>query len=171
MSYSVSFYLADIQKLQKIIDEKKLSILDEMSFDENEEDDWENRAYLEKLMTGREPDEEDEPFEYAYALEQIVAHLFGESVLIPEFENLRIGTFEGVLSWILKSGSPIKLPPNDDYPYVGHRLLLEIQKMLNEWDNKKFDEYASKTQTMIEAMFELFRTAVKQKKDIITFYY
>ncbi|MDR1491852.1 MAG: hypothetical protein LBT05_03910 [Planctomycetaceae bacterium] len=171
MSYSVSFYLADIQKLQKILDEKDLSILDEMSFDENEEDDWENRAYLEKLMTGSEPDDEDEPFEYAYSLEQIVAHLFGESVPVPEFEDLRIGKFEGVLSWILKSGSPIKLPPNDDYPYVGHRFLPEIQKMLNDWNDKNFEEYAPKIQTMIKAMFRIFRTAVKQKKDVITFYY
>ncbi|MDR1385380.1 MAG: hypothetical protein LBJ67_16260 [Planctomycetaceae bacterium] len=170
MSYSVSFYLADIQKLQKILDEKNLSILDEMSFDENEEDDWENRAYLEKLMTGQ-PDEEDEPFEYAYALEQIVAHLFGESVPIPEFENLWTGKFEGVLSWILKSGSPIKLPPNNDYPYVGHRFLPEMQKMLNEWNDKKFDEYTPKIQTLVEIMFNLFRTAIKQKKDIMSFYY
>jgi hypothetical protein len=165
MSYTVQFYFAKINKIKKIIGSKDLSILDEIDIDDDD------REYLETLIMGTEQDPESGS-EYGYALEKIVEHLFGESESVPEFEDLHFGEFDDPpLDWIIKSGSPIKLPPNDNFPYIGHRFLVDIQKTLDEWNDDQFDDYESEIQEMIEALLDVFQNAVEQKKDIITFYY
>jgi hypothetical protein len=166
MSYTVSFFLTDIEKLRNVIGKKDLSIVDKMDIDD------ENRSYIETLLLGSEHGLDDDPSEYGYALEKIVEHLFGESESVPEFEDLHFGEFDDPpLDWIIQSGSPIQLPPNDNFPYIGHRFLVDIQKTLDEWNDDKFDDYEPEVQEMIEGLLDVFQNAVEQKKDIITFYY
>jgi hypothetical protein len=166
MSYTVSFFLTDIEKLRNVIGGKDLSIVDKMDIDD------ENRSYIEMLLLESERDQNGDPSEYGYALEKIVEHLFGESESVPEFEDLHFGEFDDPpLDWIIKSGSPIKLPPNDNFPYIGHRFLVDIQKTLDEWNDNQFDDYEPEIQEMIEALLDVFQKAVEQKKDLITFYY
>jgi hypothetical protein len=166
MSYTVSFFLTDIEKLRNIISEKDLSVIDKMGIDD------ENRSYIETLLLGSERDQNDDPSEYGYALEKIIEHLFGESESVSEFEDLHFGEFDDPpLDWIIKTGPPVKLPPNDNFPYIGHRFLADIQKTLDEWNDDKFDDYEPEVQEMLEALLDVFQNAVEQKKDIITFYY
>ncbi|MDR3109863.1 MAG: hypothetical protein LBU65_09290 [Planctomycetaceae bacterium] len=166
MSYTVSFFLIDIEKLRSVIGGKDLSIVDKIDVDE------ENRSYLEALLLGSESGQDDDSSEYGYALEKIVEHLFGESEAVPEFEDLRYGEFDNPpLDWILQSGSPVKLPPIEDFPYVGHRTIAEMRNALDSWDDEKYDDFEPEIQEMIEGMFSVFQTAIEKKKDLITFYY
>jgi hypothetical protein len=166
MSYTVSFFLTDIEKLCSVIGGKDLSIVDKIDIDD------ENRSYFETLLLGNEPNQDDDPSEYGYALEKIVEHLFGESESVSKFEELHFGEFDDPpLDWIIKSGSPVKLPPNDNFPYIGHRTVMDMQKTLDEWDDDQFDNYESEIQEMIEALLDIFQKSVEQKKDLITFYY
>jgi hypothetical protein len=166
MSYTVSFFLTDIEKLRNVISGKDLSIADKMDIDD------ENRSYIETLLLGSEHGQDDDLSEYGYALEKIVEHLFGESESVPEFEDLHFGEFDDPpLDWIIQSGSPIQLPPNDNFPYIGHRFLADIQKTLDEWNDNQFDDYEPEIQEMIEALLDVFQKAVEQKKDLISFYY
>jgi hypothetical protein len=166
VSYTVSFYSININKLRNTIEEKNLSILDESDLDD------ENRKYAETLITGTEPDLDDIPSEYGYTLEKIVKHLFGGSENVPEFEDLRFGEFnDPPLDWIIKSGSPVKLPPNDNFPYIGHRTIAEMQKTLDDWNDEQYDDFVPEAQEIIEALLNVFQRAVEQKKDLITFYY
>jgi hypothetical protein len=166
MSYTVSFFLTDIEKLRNVINRKDLSIVDKMDIDD------ENRSYIETLLLGNNPRQDDDPSEYGYALEKIVEHLFGESESVSEFEELHFGEFDDPpLDWIIESGSPIKLPPNDNFPYIGHRFLADMQKTLDEWNDNQFDDYEPEIQEIIEALLDIFQKAVEQKKDLITFYY
>jgi hypothetical protein len=166
MSYTVSFFLTDIEKLRNVINRKDLSIVDKMDIDD------ENRSYIEALLLGSNPRQNDDPSEYGYALEKIVEHLFGKSESVPEFEDLHFGEFDDPpLDWIIQSGSPVKLPPNDNFPYIGHRFLTDIQKTLDEWNDDQFDDYEPEVQEMLEGMLTVFQNAVEQKKDLITFYY
>ncbi len=165
MSYTVQFYIGKIDKIKKLIGSKKTAILDELDIDD------EAREYAETLLMGTEQDL-DSGSEYGYALEKIVEHLFGESEGVTEFEDLRFGEFdEPPLDWIIQSGPPVALPPNDDFPYIGHRFLADMQKTLAEWNDDKFDDFEPEVQEMIEGMLGVFQTAVEQKKDLITFYY
>jgi hypothetical protein len=166
MSYTVSFFLIDIEKLCSVIGCKDLSIVDKIDIDN------ENRHYFETLLLGSNPRQNDDPSEYGYALEKIVEHLFGESESVPEFEDLHFGEFDDPpLNWIIQSGAPVKLPPNDNFLYIGHRFLAEMQKTLDEWDDDQFDNYKPEVQEMIEGMLTVFQNAVEQTKDLITFYY
>ena len=142
-----------------------MAILDELDIDDEE------REYAETLLMGTEQ-APDCGSEYGYALEKIVEHIFGESEGVTEFEDLRFGEFdEPPLDWIIQSGSPISLPPNNDFPYIGHRFLADMQKTLDEWNDDKFDDFEQEVQEMIEGMLDVFQTAVEQKKDLVTFYY
>jgi hypothetical protein len=166
MSYTVSFFLINIEKLCNVIGGKDLSIIDKIDIDN------ENRSYLETLLLGNNSGQDDDLSEYGYALEKIVEHLFGKSESVPEFEYLHFGEFDDPpLDWIIESGSPIKLPPNDNFPYIGHRFLTDMQKTLDEWNDEQFDKFEPEVQEMIEALLDVFQKAIEQKKDLITFYY
>jgi hypothetical protein len=165
MSYTVSFYLVDIEKIKSTIGSKYVSIIDKIDIGED------YRKYLETLIMGTEQNP-DNSSEYGYVFEKIVKHLFGENEEASAFEDLRYGEFDApILSWIIKSGSPISLLSNEDFPFIGHRYLAEIQETLDEWDDDQYDNYEKYIGDMIEEMLEIFQIAVEQKKDIITFYY
>jgi hypothetical protein len=165
MSYTVSFFLTNIKELRKVIGSNDLSILEKMKIKNRQ------RQYVKTLLLGSKPGPNDESSEYGYALEKIVEHL-GEREFVSEFENLRFSQFDTLpLDWILKSGSPVKLPPNKDAPYIGHRTVAEMKKLLNKWNDEMFDKFDPEIQRMIEGMLTIFQTAVEQKKDLITFYY
>ena len=168
MSYTVQFYLVELDKIKNVIGGKNLSIIDEIDVDD------EDREYLETLLMGTEQDE-DSGSEYGYALEKIIEQIFGESESASAFEDLHFGEFDDpALDWIIQSGPPIKLPPNDDFPFIGHRLLADMQKALDEWDDEKLEtlnDIAPEVQAKIEGMLDVFQTAIEQKKDLITFYY
>jgi hypothetical protein len=165
MSYTVSFYLVDIEKIKTTIGSKDLSIIDKINIGND------YHQYLETLIMGTEQ-EQNNSSEYGYVLEKIVKYLFGKSEEASAFEDLQYGEFDAPpLDWIIESGSPVKLPPNDDFPYIGHQFLANIQKTLDEWDDEQFDDYEPDLQSMIEAMLDMFQNAVEQKKDLITFYY
>ncbi|GHT46524.1 hypothetical protein FACS189454_07810 [Planctomycetales bacterium] len=166
MSHAVSFYLIDIEKIRNIIDEKDLSILKKMKID------GEDRRYIKTLLVGDAPACDDELFEYGYALEKIVRRLYGKNESVPEFEDLRFGEFDDPpLDWIIQSSSPVTLPPNKDFPYIGHRFCSEMRQTLDAWDDDMFDNFEPEIQKMIEGMFSVFQTAIEKKKDLITFYY
>ncbi|GHT29098.1 hypothetical protein FACS18942_10040 [Planctomycetales bacterium] len=142
MSYTVSFFLTDIKELRNVISGKDLSILEALDIDEEE------RNYVQTLLMGTEQ-EQNCGSEYGYALEKIVEHLFGESEAVPEFEDLRFGEFDDPpLDWIIQSSSPVKLPPNEDFPYIGYRILGEMQKTLDDWDDEKYDDFEPEIQKM-----------------------
>ena len=166
MSYTVTFYLADISKLRSVMGSKNASLLKEM-----EEPDDDEIQFVETLLMGTKQDE-DYGADYGYTLERIVAHLFGDCENVPEFEGLRCGEFDDPpLDWLLLSGPPVTLLPYGDFPYVGHLFLKDIQKMLKEWKACQIDEYTPEIQTQIEGMLGVFKNAVKKKKDVISFYY
>jgi hypothetical protein len=165
MSYTVSFYLVDIDKIKTTIGSKDVSIIDKIDTGED------YRKYLETLIMGTEQNP-DNSSEYGYVLEKIVKYLFSESEEASTFEDLRSGEFDApILSWIIKSGSPILLHSNKDFPFMGHRYLAEIKKDIEEWDDDQYDDYEKYIGDMIEEMLEIFQSAVEQEKDIITFYY
>jgi hypothetical protein len=165
MSYTVSFYLVDIEKIKTTIGSKDWSIIDKINIDND------YRQYLETLIMGTEQNS-DNSSEYGYVLEKIVKYLFGESEEASAFEDLRYGEFDApILSWINKSGPPISLPPNEDFPFIGYRYLAEIKEALDEWNDGQYDDYEKHIGDMIEEMLEIFQSAVEQEKDIITFYY
>jgi hypothetical protein len=165
MSYTVSFYLVEIEKIKTTIGSEDLSIFDKI----NISNDY--RQYLETLIMGTEQ-KPDNSSEYGYVLEKIVQYLFGKSEEASAFEDLRYGEFDSpILSWIIKSGPPISLSPNEDFPFIGHRYFTEIKEALDAWDDDQYDDYEKYIGDMIEEMLEIFQTAVEQKKDIISFYY
>ncbi len=165
MSYTVQFYLGKIDKITSLIGNKKTEILDELDIDDEE------REYAETLLMGTEQDQYSGS-EYGYALEKIVEHLFGESEGVSEFEELHFADFDdSPLSWLSQSGPPVKLPPNEDFPVIGHRYLADMQKTLDEWSDKKLENFNPEVQEMIEGMFGVFQKAVESKKDLVTFYY
>ena len=161
-----------------------------MEFDEDvlDDDDEESsdRLYVTALLEGSEQDP-DKSSEYGYALEKIVEAMGGERVDAEEFEDLRYGEFDGPMSWILESGPPIDLPSNDDFPIVGYRTRAEMQQALlaseeeedteDEDDDDDDDDYDDVMNDddymddMIDDMHEVFRYALENKKDVISFYY
>jgi hypothetical protein len=165
MSYTVSFFLTDIEKIRGVIGGKDLSIMDKLDVDD------ENRRYIKMLILGNEPEQDDDPSEYGYAFEKIVKY-FSDREGVSEFEDLRFSEFDDPpLDWILESGSPIELPLNDNFPYIGHRTVADMQKTLDEWNDDQFDNFDPELQEMIEALLCVFQKATEQKKDLITFYY
>ena len=104
-------------------------------------------------------------------MEKIVAKLAGTREDVPDFEDLRTGEFDGVMAWIITSGTPVPLPKYDGFPYIGHLHLPNIRKILDEWSDDQFDEYDTEQQSMIEGMLDVFKKAVDAEKDVISFYY
>lgn len=167
MGYTVSFYEVDLDSIKKTLGSRDLSILDKVKFDEEDEG---GRELARILITGEEQPP-DLGSEFAYAFEKIVEAVESESIIPNEFESLHYTEFEGPLSWILESGPPVDLPPNDDFPIIGYRTIEEMKKFLDEWEDDNIDEYDSEIQEMIEVMLDIFRNAVSHQKGIISFLY
>lgn len=167
MSYTVTFYEVDLETIKKTLGSRDLSILDKTKFDE---EDKEGLECARVLLTGGEQNPELGS-QFGYAFEKIVEAVEPESIVTKEFESLHYGDFEGPLSWIEKSGPPVELPINDDYPVIGYRTVDDMKKFLDEWEEDNIDEYDPDIQEMIEGMLDLFQNAVKHQKDIISIYY
>lgn len=193
MSYTVQFYLVDLEELKQVLGSRDLSLLDHLDIDEEDED---GQRRVQELIDGSSLNDNDGS-EYGYALEKIVEGMGCEWVSVEEFEDLRFGEFSGPLEWIVDSGPPLALPESDDFPYVGFRELDDIKEDLaaapsnsdedddsgryqEDDDDDYDDDYDSETdyddgnefyREMLQGMYRVFRYAVTKKKDIITFYY
>ncbi|MDD3588155.1 MAG: hypothetical protein PHQ75_13310 [Thermoguttaceae bacterium] len=192
MSYTVQFYLVNLEELKKVFGSGDLSLLERLDFDE---EDHEGRRRAQELIEGT-PLSDKEGSGYGYALEKIVEALGCEWVSVEEFEDLRFGEFDGPLEWIIDSGAPIALPDTDDYPYVGYRELDDMKEDLasapsededeeddryKEEDEDDYDDYSDDEsdydngnefyREMLQGMYRVFRYAIRKKKAIITFYY
>jgi hypothetical protein len=132
-----------------------------------QEEDWQ---YAETLLMGtKQKEEDDEGSEYGYALQRIIEYLFEEDEEIAE-SILDYEDFENsILDWIVKSGSPVKIVPNDDGPFIGHRTVAEMKKFLDDWDDEKAEELDDDFLEMVETTLEVFQKAVKKKKDLVIF--
>jgi uncharacterized FAD-dependent dehydrogenase len=161
----IYFYLVNLEKLRQIIGSKDLSFLKKLDMSD------EDRHYAETLLMGtKQKQEQDEGSEYGYALEKIIEYLFGECEEIAEL-NLDYGDFKkSPVEWIIKSGSPVKIAPSDDVPFIGHRTVAEMKKFLNDWNDEKAEKYDDDMLEVIETTLEVFQKAVKKKKDIVTFF-
>jgi hypothetical protein len=166
MSYTVAFYLVNIAGIRKTVGGKDVSILETID-DVNDEE----REDIKTLLMGIEP-APNKGSEYGYALKRIIEHHFGTCKTIPEFEALRCGDFGSPpLAWIINSGSPVVLPPNTGFPFIGHRFLHDMQVFLGSWNDDDMVEFEIEVQEMIEGMLDVFQKAVERQRDIITFYY
>ena len=144
MSYTVSFYLLEIEQLKRIIGNGEVSLIEETKVD---------------------------TYKCGYVLEKIVAKIAGKRENMPQFEDLHFREFSGIMKWICLSGPPVSLPEYDGYPFIGHLHLVDIRQTLSEWNENKFDDYENEEQGMLEEMLDVFQKAIEKKKDLIAFYY
>jgi hypothetical protein len=163
MSCTVYFHLVNLDKIRQVIGSKDLSFLKKLDIQEEE---WQ---YAETLLMGAEQDEYSGS-EYGYVLEKVIEYLFGECEEIAEL-SLDYDDFEdSPLEWIVKSGSPVKIVPSDDVPFIGHRTVTEMKTFLDDWNDEKAEELDDDFLEMVETTLEVFQKAVKEKKDLVTFF-
>ncbi len=140
MSYSLVPYLVDLNDLRRAIGSKDTELLeaviqgdpDRFPPDDLDESDGEVSGCraLRDLVMGTVP-EAGSGHPYGYALERLCDHLgrrldadMWESI---HWEVLEDTGFEAVLSG---SGSPVPLPPIDDFPTIGHLTPEQVQEIV-----------------------------------------
>ncbi len=147
--------------------------------DEDDEDDDERmvtKAAIRAIIDGNLQSKTIQPHQYGYALEAICRYM-GNQEFVEALESVRGSwTFEEMWPWILGSKSPVSLPDEgDDFPYVGHIRLADIQAELDRTKALDFSDCDEDEQEMYteirEGLVELYETALEKQMDIVTFYY
>lgn len=199
MSYTVCPYLLNISDLEKIVGSKDRDLMikvlqnkaqeDDGEFDESEldaveedvdeeeedEEDWNTVAAVKAIINGDLNNDRIRGFQYGYGLEAICLCL-GEREFVEQLESVHGSwTFEEMWPWILDSKSPVPLSEQgEDFPYIGHLRLADIQMELDRTQALNFDDCDDEEEEMYteirEGLVELYEKALEKKTDIVTFY-
>lgn len=168
--------------------------IDDIDADEFEEDDEEEEGPGEKRIDTRTAmgqlinGEKLSPrfgFRYAYCLEMICTY-YGEMMVNDKFCPMHMEWAERVDKSLKKAGvpakvfsflkvmyrgTPVKLPPPDDFPGVGYLTAREIVRVLPYFAKVKLDKVDADVRDAITQVRSWLETCARKKCDFITFYY
>lgn len=142
MSYTLMPYLVDLEELRRAVGSKDEALLAVMKqsmpevFEEEEVVDHEEDEELSlgqavrHLVMGEPPDTES-AHQYGYALEQLCRHLGEEPEERDCWCDIRWTVLETTgMEEVLKTGSPVPLPPINDFPTIGHLKAEQIEAIV-----------------------------------------
>ncbi|MEM9352637.1 MAG: hypothetical protein AAGA92_06470 [Planctomycetota bacterium] len=178
MSYSISLYLVDMDKLEQHVgsgDEDFLARVVENNpeeMDEEEEDDEDDELTLkgavDQLILGGDKDPE-EAHQYGYALLEFCDTL-GESAPVGDGGEANWQTVEdsGLAKLFEQSGPPVPLLPSDDFPTIGHVRHAKISAALSGLED---DELDADAEDLRDDFIAAAKKAQQEGLDLILFYF
>ena len=181
MSYALSAFVVDIPKLESIIGSKDASVIDAVKannaefFEEEEEEFDDDELWLstaiQHLVMGEERDPE-EAHQYGYALQEICDYL-GDPQDCDIWSGVRWGCVEGcgLEDLLTKTGPPVELPPNDDFPNIGHIRRGEVNEYLQAATNRAENCQDGEIQELLDEYISWLKTAQSSSLDIVFFYH
>jgi hypothetical protein len=193
MSYVLSGYILDIEKLKSIVGSKDASLVEavmenspeEFDLDEDEEDDWDDDddeendeeddevslATALRQLIMNEAKNPEEAHQYGYALREICAYC-GEALDSDMWGGVRWAAVEdcGLEDLLTKTGTPVPLPPIESFPTIGHIRRENLNGYLQAAKERLQKTEDSDIEELLEEYINWLETAADKKQDIIFFY-
>jgi hypothetical protein len=176
MSYVLTAYLVDLADLKSMMGSKDRSIIQDVESiisevyeDDEEEIDPQNAAVRALVMGERlHPENSDA---YASALWHI-CKVKGEELPPDAWGGVRWDSIEvcGLEDLLTKTGPPVKLPPHQDIPYVGHIKHSDVDPYLQTAEEKAADTDDDGVRGLLEEYIAWLEEAKSREKDIVFFY-
>ncbi|MCI0333878.1 MAG: hypothetical protein L0228_11725 [Planctomycetes bacterium] len=180
MSYVLIPYVVDISKLKSIVGSKVESLVEAVvaeasaDFDEEDDDDQiddELEEAIYQLIMGEEkyPVEADQ---FGYALKEICGYC-GELLPVDIWNGVRWAAVEecGLEDLLTKTGPPIDLAPNSDFPTIGHIRRGEVNAYLQAARGRLEKSQDSEIRELLEEYTGWLETAAKKGLDVVFFYH
>jgi hypothetical protein len=181
MSYVLTAYLVDIDKLQALVGSKDQSVVEAVKannaefFDEEEEEFDEDELWLstaiEHLIMDQEKDPE-EAHQYGYALREI-CDCYGELLPCDAWNGVRWAAVEicGLQDLLTKTRPPIELPENDDFPRIGCLRRSEVPGELQAAKERLEAATENDDPELLEEYVGWLEAAAEQGGDVVFFYH
>lgn len=185
MSYSLLAFAVDLPEIERRIGSGDQGVIDAViannpeEFDEEEEDEDDDlslKSAVRQLVMGESMDPE-EAHQYGYALQELCS-TYGEDLPCDLWCGVRWGAIEGcgLEPLMTRTGSPVALPPNDDFPTIAFlrrgeetaKALADAKRRLEGAPPEGLDENLD---DLIEEYAGWLETATEKDRDLIFFYY
>jgi hypothetical protein len=167
MSYVLTPYLIDLEKLRKAVGSRDESLVASVIKDNREKSEL--TEPLRQLVMGNQLDEAAGS-DYGYALELLCGHL-GEVLLPDVWGGVRWMAVEdaGLEDLLTKSGPPVPLPPTD-FPTIGHMTAAEVATKVAQLGKGHLTSDDDELQELLDEYEGWLRKAALKKKAIVFFY-
>ncbi|WP_425396866.1 DUF7691 family protein [Aeoliella sp.] len=181
MSYVLTAYLVDIDKLQAIVGSKDASLVEAIKannaefFDDEEEEFDDDELWLstaiEHLVMDQEKDT-DEAHQYGYALIEICGYC-GELQPCDLWDAARWAAVEacGLEHLLTKTKPPVELPPNNDFPSIGCLRRAEVAAELTTAKDRLAATKDEDVSELLEEYVGWLQTADEKGQDMVFFYH
>lgn len=183
MSYTLMAYSVDISQLLKAVGSKDDSLLKAVmdhseefdDDDEEEEDDDDDElslaTALRQLIMGQ-PLDPEEAHQYGYALLELCDYL-GERQECDAWSGVRWEAVEacGLEQVLTKTGPPVEIPPNDDFPRVGHLPRSAIKSFQGTTNSLSENASDPGLQELLEELSDWLESAASKNRDLVFFYH
>lgn len=179
VSYVLQPFLVDITKLRAAIGSRDASLVaaiiendpDAFDLDDQDDDELPLAEALEALIM-EEPLESEDAHQYGYAFKEICDYL-GEALEPDLWNGVRWTAVEGsgLEDLLNKTGAPVNLPANAEFPYIGHIRRADLGTYLQGARDRRQSMADSEIKELLDELIDWLEIASHRGLDLVVVYH
>ncbi|MGN6627423.1 MAG: DUF7691 family protein [Tepidisphaeraceae bacterium] len=177
MSYSLVPYLVDLPAVIAAVGSNDSALINAIErsnsrrFNADEFDDGMTIGDAVRQLVNATPRRDVSGHLYGYAFETLCNQL-GKALPSDLWCGVRWATMEdSQVAQIMKSGSPVSLPPIQDFPMIGYLTRKTIQSLVHRMGTEGLTNANKELQELLREFESWLREAARVDRDLVFFYY